>query len=84
MAIKIIREIKVNSFRVIFGKVDSQYLICLPDIECSGYLKSFTEENQQDNIMLLSEIFNRKGFKRVTLSYLVVKVITDYWRTIKE
>ena len=84
MAIKIIREIKVNSFRVIFGKVDSQYLICLPDIECSGYLKSFTEENQQDNIMLLSEIFNRKGFKRVTLSYLVVKVITDSWRTIKE
>lgn len=84
MAIKIIRELKINSYRVIFGKVDNQYLICLPDIECSGYLKSFTEENQQDNIMLLSEIFNRKGFKRVTLSYLVIKVITDYWRTIKE
>lgn len=84
MAIKIIREIKVNSFRVIFGKVDSQYLICLPDIECSGYLKAFTEENRQDNIMLLSDIFNRKGFRRITLSVLIVTEITNYWRTIQE
>ncbi len=84
MAIKIIREIKVNSYRVIFGKVDDQYLICLPEIECSGYLKSFTEENRQDNIMLLSDIFNRKGFRRITLSVLIVTEITNYWRTIKE
>lgn len=82
MAIKIIHEIKVNSFRVVFGKIDNQYLICLPEIECSGYLKPFTEENRQNNIMLLSEIFNRKGFKRVTLSYVIVKFVTEYWERI--
>jgi hypothetical protein len=79
MAIKVIREIKVNSLRVIFGKVDSQYLICLPEAECSGYLKEFSEENKHDNIILLSEIFSRKGFKRITLAYLIINEITTYW-----
>lgn len=84
MAVKDIRDIRVNGFKVVFGRVDSNYLICLPEIECSGYLKSFTEENIQDNILLLSEIFNRKGFKRVTLSYLVIHEIVKIWRTIEE
>lgn len=84
MAVKDIRDIRVNGFKVVFGRVDSNYLICLPEIECSGYLKPFTEENKHDNIISLTNIFKKSGFRNSVLAFLIITEINQIWRTTEE
>ena len=82
MATKNLRDIKINNLRVIFGTVGDNYLIAIPEISTSGYLKEFTSENIHENIMLLSDIFKRTGFRYAVLSHLIITSITEYWERI--
>lgn len=79
MAIKIIRDIRINLYKVVFGKVDDAYLIAIPELKLSGYLKPLTDENRHENIMVLSDIFKRTGFRNITYAFLCINTITDYW-----
>lgn len=82
MATKNLRDIKINNLRVIFGTVGDEYMIAIPDISTSGYLKPFTSENIHENIMLLSDIFKRTGFRYIVLSHLIINEVTNYWERI--
>lgn len=79
MAIKILKDIKINGFRVIFGSVNNEYMIAIPDISVSTYLNEFTEENKHDNIITLTEAFKRTGYRNSVFAYLVITEATRAW-----
>lgn len=80
MAKKILKDVKVNGLRVIFGTVNNEYLICIPDYLCSGYFDPFTEEFQQDNTQKLSNLLKKKGVRGIAFSYLIIHTINALWK----
>ena len=81
MATKIIKDIKVNGYRIFFGKVNEKYMIAMPDIGISGYLDAFLPIFQLDNVIKLSNLFKSKGFRNITFSYLIIHTITELWKS---
>lgn len=88
MATKTLKDVKINGYRIFFGKVNDKYMIAMPDVGISGYLDAFFPIFQQDNVVKLSNLFKSKGFRNITLSYLIIHTITELWkseeRTIEE
>lgn len=88
MASKILKDVKINGYRIFFGKVNEKYMIAIPDIGISGYFDAFFPVFQQDNVIKLSNLFKSKGFRNITLSYLIIHTLTELWkseeRTIEE
>lgn len=88
MATKILKDVKINGYRIFFGKINEKYMIAMPDIGISGYLDAFVPIFQQDNVIKLSNLFKSKGFRNITLSYLIIHTLTELWkseeRTIEE
>lgn len=80
MASKILKDVKINGVRIIFGRVNDKYLICIPQYELSGYLAPFTEEFQQDNTQRLSELFKSKGHRNIVFAYLCIHTIHSIWK----
>lgn len=80
MAERILKDIKVNGVRIIFGRVNTKYLLCIPDYTASGYFAPFTEEFQQDNTQELSNLLKTKGVRGIAFSYLIMHTITELWK----
>ena len=79
MAIKMLFDIKVNGFRVIFGTINEKYMIAIPDISISSYLNEFSEENKHDNIITLTEAFKKTGYRNSVFAYLVITEVNRVW-----
>lgn len=84
MATKILKDIRINSYRVVFGKIGDKYLIAMPESNLSGYLLPFTEENKHDNIILLTDIFKRQHFRDSVMAYLIITTIYNAWKGIEK
>jgi len=84
MATKIIKDVKINSFRVVFGKVNDKYLLAMPDVGISGYMDPFLPMFLQDNIIKLSNLFKTRGFRNITLSHLICHTVTELWKSEEE
>ena len=77
MAERILKDVKVNEVRIIFGIVNGKHLLCVPDFNISGYFYPFTDEFQQDNTQKLSELFKTKGLRNIVFAYLCIHTVNE-------
>lgn len=84
MATKILKDVKVNGYRVFFGEINTKYVIAMPDVGISGYMDPFWPEFLQDNTIKLSNLFKARGFRNITLSHLIIHTVTELFKSEEE
>lgn len=84
MATKILKDVKINGYRIFFGKINEKYVLAMPDVGISGYMDAFLPIFLQDNIIKLSNLFKSRGFRNITLSHLIIHTLTELWKSDEE